>query len=147
MFCIPNTTSELCNRRYTVMNLLSNKELQVVYKPRLAGKLSPILDCLEDGWESVEELWSTLKSTIHEVAMETIGERPQMAQGHLLQVSKPNYCQSISSNLGRTSKLHMTHILLQYWEVGERTCWRGYTDSWKNMQWPLGMTRWRQWYK
>lgn len=64
-------------------DLLSIKEHQVVYKPKLTGKLSPIVDRLEDGWESVEELWSILKSTVHEVAMETIGERPQIPQGYL----------------------------------------------------------------
>ena len=41
------------------------------------------MDHLEDGGESVEEFRSTSKSTIHEVAMETIGERPQMPRGHL----------------------------------------------------------------
>ena len=83
MFCIPNNSSkqqntpaELCNRRYHVMSLVSKKELQVMYKVRLAEKLAPIVDHLEDGGESVEELWSTLKGTIHEVTMETIAERP-----------------------------------------------------------------------
>ena len=35
------------------------------------------------GRVSVEELWTSLKNTIHEVAMETIGQRPATPRGHI----------------------------------------------------------------
>ena len=41
------------------------------------------MNCLEGGRESVEELWTTLKHIIHEVAMEIIGERPVTPHGHM----------------------------------------------------------------
>ena len=71
-----NTRAELCNRRYDVANLESKEEVQVVFRFRLAETLTPILKRLEGGRESVEVLWTSLKNTIHEMAMETIGQRP-----------------------------------------------------------------------
>ena len=45
--------------------------------------LTPIVERLEGGRESVEELWTSLKNTIHEVAKETIGQRPATPRGHI----------------------------------------------------------------
>ena len=70
-----NTRAELCNRRYDMANLVS--------RLRLAETLTPIVECLEGGRESVEELWTSLQNTIHEVAMETIGQRPATPRGHI----------------------------------------------------------------
>ncbi len=55
----------------------------MVFRLRLAETLTPIVERLEGGRESVEELWTSLKNTIHEVAMETIGHRPATPRGHI----------------------------------------------------------------
>ena len=62
---------QLC-RYYDVANLVSKEEVQLVFRLRLAETLTPIVEHLEEGRESVEELWTSLKNTIHEVAMETV---------------------------------------------------------------------------
>ena len=67
-----STRAELCNRHYDVANLVSKEEVQLVFGLRLAETLTPIVERLEEGTESVEELWTSLKNTIHEVAMETV---------------------------------------------------------------------------
>ena len=96
------------------MNLVSKKELQVMNKVRLAEKIAPIVDHLEDGGESVEELWSTLKSTIHEVAMETIGERPVIPQGRLYASEQTKLLSELQRPLRMDIQAALTQILQRY---------------------------------
>ena len=64
------------------------------------------MDRLERGGDSIEELWTTMKNIIYEVAMETIGERPKTPHGHMY-LSDQAKLLSINANLGQTFKLHM----------------------------------------
>ena len=67
---------------------MSKEDIQVVFRLRLAETLTPIVERLEGGRESVEELWTSLKNTIHEVAMETIGQNLQHHVATSMRVSE-----------------------------------------------------------
>ena len=86
---------------------MSKKELQVVYKLRLAEKLSPIMDRLERGGESTKELWTTIKNIIHEVALETIGERPETPRGHTYASEQAKLLSELQCQLRTDIQAHM----------------------------------------